>query len=286
MGLTLEQSELAVNTLQKMFTLLGIPGSVEDISTEADAVLAVKTEESGRVIGRKRQALESMQLLLNRLIHKAPNDFSFVAIDVDGYRSQPRRSGGRDDRRSRDDGAAAVSPELEKRALDLAKDNIALNDLGDRVKVQQADISQPFARLALSPFDAALANPPFFDDPGALRAPKPEKHAAWMAKGGLEAWTTFLLKSVREGGRITLIHRADRLADLLALLSPKAGSFQIRPIHPFADAPAKRVLVRTLKTGKAPLQLLPPVILHARDGGKHTPRADALLRGEAELGWV
>ena len=176
--------------------------------------------------------------------------------------------------------------ELDPVALDLAKDNIALNDLGDRVKVQQADISQPFARLALSPFDAALANPPFFDDPGALRAPKPEKHAAWMAKGGLEAWTTFLLKSVREGGRITLIHRADRLADLLALLSPKAGSFQIRPIHPFADAPAKRVLVRALKTGKAPLQLLPPVILHARDGGKHTPHADALLRGEAELGWV
>ena len=176
--------------------------------------------------------------------------------------------------------------ELDPTALALAKDNIALNELGDRVQVQQADINQPFARLKLSPFDAALANPPFFDDPSALRAPKPEKQAAWMAEGGLEAWTTFLLKSVREGGTITVIHRADRLADLLALLGPKAGSFQIRPIHPFADAPAKRVLVRALKTGKAPLQLLPPVILHDRDGFKHTPHADALLRGEAELGWV
>jgi len=107
-----------------------------------------------------------------------------------------------------------------------------------------------------------------------------------MTEGGLEAWTIFLLKSVREGGTLTVIHRADRLADLLSLLGPKAGSFQVRPIHPFADAPAKRVLVRALKTGKAPLQLLPPVILHDRESGKHTAHADALLRGEAALDWV
>lgn len=176
--------------------------------------------------------------------------------------------------------------EMDPAALALAGENITLNGLADRVEVMAADVGKPFARLNLPPFDAALANPPFFDDPGALRAPKPEKRAAWMAEGGLEAWTIFLLKSVREGGTITVIHRADRLADLLSLLSPKAGSFQIRPIHPFADAPAKRVLVRALKTGKAPLQLLPPVILHDREGGKHTPHADALLRGEAELGWV
>ncbi|HEX7884926.1 MAG TPA: methyltransferase, partial [Phenylobacterium sp.] len=92
-------------------------------------------------------------------------------------------------------------------------------------------------------------------------------------------------KAVREGGSITVIHRADRLADLLALLAPKAGSVQVRPIHPFADEPAKRVLVRAIKTGKAPLQLLPPLVLHDRDGGKHRPEVEATLRGEAELGW-
>jgi tRNA1(Val) A37 N6-methylase TrmN6 len=57
-------------------------------------------------------------------------------------------------------------------------------------------------------------------------------------------------------------------------------------VHPFADAPAKRVLVRAIKTGKAPLQLAPPLILHARDGGKHTSEAEAILRGEADLPWA
>jgi tRNA1(Val) A37 N6-methylase TrmN6 len=91
---------------------------------------------------------------------------------------------------------------------------------------------------------------------------------------------------VREGGSITLIHRADRLADILAGLAPKAGSVQVLPVHPFADQPAKRVLVRAVKTGRAPLRLLPPLVLHTRDGGKHTPQAEAVLRGEADLVWL
>ena len=104
-----------------------------------------------------------------------------------------------------------------------------------------------------------------------------------MADDGLAAWTSFLLKAVREGGRIVAIHRADRLADLLALLGEKAGSFAVRGIHPYADEPAKRVLVSAVKTGKAPLRLLPPLILHDRTGAKHTPKAEAILRGEASL---
>jgi hypothetical protein len=31
--------------------------------------------------------------------------------------------------------------------------------------------------------------------------------------------------------------------------------------------------------------LLPPLVLHDRSGAKHTPEAEAILRGEADLGW-
>ena len=176
--------------------------------------------------------------------------------------------------------------ERDPAAAALARANIAANGLADRVEIIEADVGRPFAGLGLAPFDAALANPPFFDDPAGLRAPHPAKRAAWMADGGLAAWTAFLTRAVREGGTITVIHRADRLGDLLALLAAKAGSFQVRPVHPFTDAPASRVLVRAVKTGKAPLQLLPPLILHARGGTKHTATAEAILRGEADLPWL
>jgi len=182
-------------------------------------------------------------------------------------------------------GSRFVGLERDLTAAELARGNAGLNGLADRVEIVGGDVERGFRALDLPVFDAVISNPPFFDDPGALRAPAPEKTGAWMADGGLAAWTSFCLKAVREGGTITLIHRADRLADILALLAPKAGSFKVRPVSPFADAPAKRVIVRAIKTGKAPLVLLPPLVLHEREGSGHSAAAEAILRGEAGLGW-
>lgn len=165
----------------------------------------------------------------------------------------------------------------------LARENAALNDAD--AEIVEGDVAAGFRAMGLPPFDHAVSNPPFFDDLGALRAPAPGKRGAWLADDGLAAWTQFLLKAVREGGAITMIHRADRLADLLELLGSTAGSFAVRPVHAFADEPAKRVLVRAIKTGRAPLRLLPALVLHDRSGGKHAPGAEAILRGEAPLGW-
>lgn len=182
-------------------------------------------------------------------------------------------------------GARFTGIERDEAALALAHGNIALNGLGDRASAIVGDVGQGFAALELDPFDSALCNPPFFDDPAALRAPHPARKDAYMAQDGLQAWIAFLLKAVRQGGAVTLVHRADRLGDILGLLSGKAGSVRIRPVHPFADQPAGRVLVRAVKSGKAPLVLLPPLVLHDHSGAKHTPEAEALLRGERGLTW-
>jgi tRNA1(Val) A37 N6-methylase TrmN6 len=158
------------------------------------------------------------------------------------------------------------------------------------VQVRAGDVGRGFAaqgflKAGEVPFDMAFANPPFFDDPSAIRGPAPAKQGAWIADTGLDAWTRFLLRAVRDGGRVLMIHRADRLFDLIALLGGQAGSFQVRPIHPFEDRPAKRVLVRAVKGGRAPLVLLPMLVLHDGSGAKHTTEADAILRGEAGLAW-
>jgi tRNA1(Val) A37 N6-methylase TrmN6 len=182
--------------------------------------------------------------------------------------------------------ARFVGLERELAALALATINIDLNAMAERVEARAGDVGARFAGLGLTPFDAAVSNPPFFDDPRALRAPAPERRHAWIGTEGLETWLAFMVEAVREGGTITLIHRADRLAHILAGLAPKAGSFQIRPIHSFAEAPAKRVVVRAIRTGRAPLRLLPPLVLHDRSAAaKHAPLAEAILRGETALTW-
>jgi tRNA1(Val) A37 N6-methylase TrmN6 len=182
-------------------------------------------------------------------------------------------------------GARFLGFERDPAALELAVCNIALNSLETSVEAVAGDVEAPDKSL-FGRFDAVLANPPYFDDERALRGPAPAKRGAWIAEGGLAAWIDFLTKAAREGGTITLIHRADRLGDILALAARRAGSFQVRPIHPFADVPAGRVVVRAVRAGRAPLRLLPALVLHPREGAKHTAEAEAILRGEAALPWL
>src|SRR4051812_2258480 len=55
--------------------------------------------------------------------------------------------------------------ERDPEALALCQDNIAANGLQDRVEALAGDVGQKLSALGLEPFDAAMANPPFFDDP-------------------------------------------------------------------------------------------------------------------------
>lgn len=182
----------------------------------------------------------------------------------------------------RQDGARFVGVERDAAAAALACENVALNGLSERVRIQLGDVAGGAGALRLESFDHAFANPPFFDDPSALRGPAPERRGAWLAEDGLEAWIAFLLAAVKPGGRVTVIHRADRLGDLFSLLSNGGGSLAVRPIHPALEQPAKRVIVRAAKGGRAPLRLLSPLILHDPDG-RSTAQAEAVLRGEAAL---
>lgn len=186
---------------------------------------------------------------------------------------------------ARNPGALWIGMERDPTALALAQVNIALNQMAERVAALSGEVAAGFKALGQDRFDLAFANPPFFDNPTALRGPAPERAGAWLADDGLKAWSGFVLDAVRDGGVVMMIHRADRLGDIVAGWSTRAGSIQIRPIQPFADQPAKRVIVRAVRGGKAPLALLPPLVLHDRSGAKHTAEADAILRGDAALVW-
>ncbi len=176
--------------------------------------------------------------------------------------------------------------EIDPGYLSLANANIELNGLAERTQVIAGDVGTRFKSLGLPTFDAALANPPFFDDATQLRGLSPARHGAWINDNGLAAWIAFLVTSVHEGGTITLIHRADKLDVILIEFGRKCGGIQILPIHPFADVPAKRVLVRAIKVSKASLRILPPLTVHDRQGGRHTPLVEDILRGRLALTWL
>src|SRR3974390_3360501 len=77
-------------TLQKILDLLNIPATVSEHQMEDGLLLDVKTEDSGRLIGRQGQTLADLQYVTNRLLFQQDQNAPKVMVDVGGYRAQTR----------------------------------------------------------------------------------------------------------------------------------------------------------------------------------------------------
>jgi spoIIIJ-associated protein len=79
-------------TLEKMLELLGFTATVEEHRMEDGILLDVKTEDSGRLIGRQGQTLSDLQYIPNRLLFQQDPASPKVMVDVSGYRAQAREA--------------------------------------------------------------------------------------------------------------------------------------------------------------------------------------------------
>jgi tRNA1(Val) A37 N6-methylase TrmN6 len=169
----------------------------------------------------------------------------------------------------------------------LARANIARNGLSARVRVVEGDVTRPLRELAglateAESFDHVLANPPFHAEgrgTAAGDALKAAGHA--MPEGNLERWVRFMAAMARPSGTATVIHRAEALGEILEALAGRFGGILVLPVHPRDDKPASRVLVQATKGSRAPLCLLPALVLHDPDQGFRLPVEAILRRGAA-----
>lgn len=174
--------------------------------------------------------------------------------------------------------------ELQPVLAALAIENAAANGGVGRFSVATGDLARPPASVAADGFDHVMANPPYAEAGSGHPPPDPAKAVAHVEGDvGLADWIAFCLSRVKRKGSVTLIHRADRLDDLLAALHGKAGDIAVFPLWPGgAGGPARRVIVRARKGVASPLRLLEGLTLHGAEGG-YTPAADAVLRDGGAL---
>lgn len=78
--------------LQTILNHLGFQASVEEHPMEDGLLLDVKTEDSGRLIGRQGQTLSDLQYLTNRMVFQLDPSAPKVMVDVSGYRAQAREA--------------------------------------------------------------------------------------------------------------------------------------------------------------------------------------------------
>jgi spoIIIJ-associated protein len=79
-------------TLEKIMELLGFTATVEEHGMEDGILLDVKTEDSGRLIGRQGQTLADLQYIANRLLFQQDPAAPKIMVDVGGYRAQAREA--------------------------------------------------------------------------------------------------------------------------------------------------------------------------------------------------
>lgn len=155
-----------------------------------------------------------------------------------------------------------IDPELAQ----LARANAAANAIpADAIVLDVTADAQVFAEHGLAPdsVDAVLMNPPFNDPARHRGSPDQMRHTAHVAsEETLHAWVHAARRILRSNGALTLIWRADGIADVMAALSRGFGSLAILPVHGEAGKPAIRVLVRAIKGGRAPTRLLPGLMLN------------------------
>jgi tRNA1(Val) A37 N6-methylase TrmN6 len=173
--------------------------------------------------------------------------------------------------------------EAQRDLVRLANESATLNGFADRIVIMTGDILRPPPRLEPGSFSHVMANPPYLPDDAGTPSPDAAKAAATLeGTADLAAWLRFALSAVRPKGSVTFIHRADRMEQLLAQLSQRAGEIVVFPLWPGQNKPAKRIIVRARKGVATPTRLTPGLVLHEADG-RYTAAADAILRQGAAL---
>lgn len=178
-------------------------------------------------------------------------------------------------------GARVVGLELQPALARLAAENARINGLDPAVSVVAGDVAAPPFRLG--GFDHVMANPPYLER-GSGTLPPDAARALAVGEGpaDLGRWLAAALDLVRPRGTLTLVHRADRMGDLLRLLAGRAGGIVVFPLWPGEGRAARRILLAARRGSSAPLTLAPGLVLHG-PGGRFTPAAEAILRDGAAL---
>lgn len=167
--------------------------------------------------------------------------------------------------------------ELQQKLVSLALENISENQLDGRVEMIEGNLLSPPEVLKTELFDHVMTNPPFYEFNRSKLSPIPSKAKANTETVDLEEWIKACLKLLKPKGEFTIIHRIERLSDILYHLNDQVGNIVVYPLWPDENKPARRVLIQGRKNVRGELRLSQGINLH---GGteKYTPEAEAILR--------
>lgn len=172
--------------------------------------------------------------------------------------------------------------ELQEVSADLAHKNIELNNLKDRVTIINDNMLHYKKYFEEEFFDAITCNPPFFKldgNPDQLNNLDQLTLARHEISINLDGIVEVASKLLRNRGYFAMVHRADRLDDILSTFNKyKITPKRLQFCHSTLEKNAKIILIEGIKNGENSLAILPPFITH--EGREYSKVVKDLFQGK------
>ncbi len=158
--------------------------------------------------------------------------------------------------------------ELRKESCDMAERSVALNDLEDDIHIVHGDICNATEIFGKDCFDIVTSNPPYFKYGGGLLNPDEgralARHEIKCTFEDIARETKGLLK---QGGSFYLVHRPDRLAEILdTLREHKLEPKRLKMVHSFIDSECTMFLLEAVSGGNPGMKVEKPLIIYKEMG--------------------
>ena len=154
--------------------------------------------------------------------------------------------------------------ELQKCSYELALENVKINSLEERLTMIHSDISDICDHFPSGSVDVVTCNPPYMSANSGFENPNEPlaiaRHEICTNLSGVIDATRKILKF---GGHFFMVHRADRLCDIIwELRMAKMEPKRIRFIAPSPEKEPKLILVEAMKGAMPSLKFEPTLYVN------------------------
>lgn len=165
--------------------------------------------------------------------------------------------------------SSIIGVELQKEVFDLALKSVKINNLQNQIKILNMDVNDVSKIFDTDYFDLITCNPPYFkiSDQSNVNDNLVKAIARHEITLNLENVFKTARKILKNNGKIAMVHRTDRLIDILFLMrqnniEPK----RMKIVYPFKNAKSNLILIEGIKNGKPGFEIEKSMIVHNDDG--------------------
>ncbi len=158
--------------------------------------------------------------------------------------------------------------EIQEKIADMARRSVALNSLEDKINIVTGDIKECMKYFKSEEFDVITCNPPYMKvNSGYINESSPKALSRHEILCNIDDVFEAAFKVLKYGGRMYIIHRSERLADIMC--SARANGIEpklLRLVIPYVGRASELILMELVKGGKPGLKLMNDLVIYKENG--------------------